>query len=371
MSSRSHIKCLFKSLIILLFTQRAGSAEIGFNGQLSSYIISNQEKRFVTIGGRYLPKLDGSLTFSGAKLDAEVSADIKGSAQLSPDHDRSSRKEIALYRAWVRLTTDRSEARLGRQQINFGTGNLLRPLQWFDRIDPRDPLSLSPGQWGLVSKIYFSGNDNLWLWGLYGNRDLRRWEYERTCSRCPEYGGRLEWSLPRGEMALAAHRRWVEATPAQRRPEHRLGLEGKWDLGPGIWGEACWIGRRPEADRLFQRKIFMGGADYTFGLGTGLYLSGEHLVLSDGASFAEFTDNRQLSALSAVYHPSLGDQLKLISFFDWRAGQPYFFFDWGREIGRLTLHLMAFWSSRGQDRAAVSYQDFGSRGLGLMAVFNH
>lgn len=268
------------------------------------------------------------------------------------------------------MATAKAEARLGLQQINFGPGIMLRPLQWFDRLDPRDPLSLSRGQWGLVSKIFYSDGANAWLWGLYGNRDPRQWESEGTYGRRPEFGGRWEWTLPRGEMALSAHRRWVEIPETQTiKPEPRLGLEGNWDLGLGLWGEACWMGRRA-ADSFSHRKILMAGADYTLSLGQGIHLAGEHLVFSDGAHFNEFTETRQLSAISVASHPGLLDDLKLIGYYDWRSSQPYFFMDWGRGMKWLTLHLSAFWGPKDQGPSEDG-QYLGSRGVGLTAIYAH
>jgi hypothetical protein len=51
------------------------------------------------------------------------------------------------------------------QKINFGSASMLRPLMWFDQMDPRDPLQLTDGVWGLLGRYYFLNNANIWLVG--------------------------------------------------------------------------------------------------------------------------------------------------------------------------------------------------------------
>ena len=56
------------------------------------------------------------------------------------------------------------ENRLGLQKIDFGSALLIRPLQWFNQIDPRDPLRLTNGVYGILFRQYFNDNSNIWLW---------------------------------------------------------------------------------------------------------------------------------------------------------------------------------------------------------------
>lgn len=51
-----------------------------------------------------------------------------------------------------------SELRLGLQKINFGSAQLFRPLMWFDKMDPRDPLQMTDGVWGALYRYYFRNN---------------------------------------------------------------------------------------------------------------------------------------------------------------------------------------------------------------------
>ena len=145
-------------------------------------------------------------------LDAEISVNghesYRGASLLSV----SRSGEIRPYRGWVRLALDRFEARLGLQKINFGSAMLLRPLMWFDRLDPSDPLQLTDGVYGLLLKYTFPGNANVWLWGLAGNGDPKGWETVGTKKSSPEFGGRVQVPVPAGEAALSYHHRTIDLT---------------------------------------------------------------------------------------------------------------------------------------------------------------
>lgn len=142
------------------------------------------------------------------------------------------------------------EVRLGLQKINFGSANMLRPLMWFDQLDPRDPLQLTDGVWGLLGRYYFLNNANLWVWGLYGNNQQKMWETGNTYSGFPELGGRFQTPVPRGELAFTYHYRKADLSEhslLSNQPtsvgENRVGIDGKWDLGVGLWFEAVWMGK--------------------------------------------------------------------------------------------------------------------------------
>jgi hypothetical protein len=149
-----------------------------FSGQFSSWINASTGSELPLHGGvRYIPQLNIEMPFSETRLlDMEFSANIFGSTDLSPFDTISASGEIKPYRIWMRYTTDQFELRLGLQKLNFGSAYMLRPLMWFDQIDPRDPLQLTDGVWGLLARYYFLNNANLWLWGLYGNNEKRGWE---------------------------------------------------------------------------------------------------------------------------------------------------------------------------------------------------
>ncbi len=178
----------------------------------------------------------------------EASLNIYGTIAAHPFDTANYNGDIAFYRAWVRYSSSHWELRAGLQKINFGSATLLRPLMWFDQIDPRDPLQLTNGVWGLLSRYYFPNNANLWLWALYGNEKPRPWDIGKTNQWIPEAGGRFQYPVPKGEIALSYHYRNADtrdlgpAIPVYEKvPENRIGLDGKIDLAVGLWLEGTWI----------------------------------------------------------------------------------------------------------------------------------
>ncbi|MBV5343660.1 hypothetical protein JZU68_08690, partial [bacterium] len=113
-------------------------------------------------------------------------------------------------------------------------------------MDVRDPLQLTNGVYGVLGKYFFENNANLWLWGLIGNENRKGWELFGTEKWKPEVGGRIELPMPKGEMALTTHYRKVHAVNMLSSAwndyrllnENRIGLDGKWDVGVGLWFES-------------------------------------------------------------------------------------------------------------------------------------
>ena len=83
-------------------------------------------------------------------INSEISLNSFGSGMIHAFDDIDTDGTLKPYRMWLRLSTSQLEIRAGLQKINFGSAALLRPLMWFDRIDPRDPLQLTDGVYGLA-----------------------------------------------------------------------------------------------------------------------------------------------------------------------------------------------------------------------------
>src|SRR5512143_2005723 len=157
---------------------------------------------------RALPKLDFSLPAGrGWTLDGEASANVYGTLAFPRHSQADTSGKIKPYRGWLRLSSSRFEARLGLQQLSFGSATLFRPLMWFDSLDPRDPLQLTDGVYGLLVRVYAKGNANAWLWGLYANSERRGFDLAPPDKKSPEFGGRIEVPLFKGEIAATYHRR--------------------------------------------------------------------------------------------------------------------------------------------------------------------
>ena len=108
-----------------------------------------------------------------------------------------------------------------------------------DPRDPRDPLQITEGVYGVLVREYLPRNFTVWAWGLYGNEHLKGLELSPTHERTPEYGGRFQAPLSKGEIAFTTHYRRadlskgfssVDAGEDPLARENRYGLDGKWDV---------------------------------------------------------------------------------------------------------------------------------------------
>ena len=62
-------------------------------------------------------------------------------------------------------------------------------------------------------------------------------------------------------------------------PEERFGLDGKWDVGVGVWLEAALTHQKTTLLSRPYQLAFNAGVDYTFGVGNGLTTMAELLPL--------------------------------------------------------------------------------------------
>lgn len=359
------------------------SQETDFRGLVSGELaIPFESGRRVPLRVRYLPQFSLKTPVS-ASWNFDIEASVNASLTLDAASGWGSRKgDLALYRLWARLTTARFEARLGLQKIEFGSARLLRPLMWFDRLDPNDPLQLTDGVTGLLLKYTFQNNVSVWAWGLTGDNDRKGWESFPTRAGTVEYGGRAQVPALGGELAVTIHRRSLDAfrgplpLASDERsgvPESRLGLDGYWDLGPGLWFEAVFTKQDFQAFPFRHQKAVSLGVENTFGLGNGLTVLAEHLVFQSSPRFWERGTSRSLSALSLDYPLGLLDRLRVMVFRDWTGRDWYRLLTWQRTYDRLSLNVVVFWNPDSYglygDPAAANL--FGGRGVYLMVAWNH
>lgn len=315
---------LFFCLLLSLLFGRAivlgqNSVQQRFSGQLSAMQAwSPQQGAAHFSAGRYLPNYFAARSWDSSRQGLDLEAALNVSAYASY-LGGSSAASIRPYRFWLRYTAPNLELRLGLQKIDFGSAQLLRPLQWFHQIDPRDPLALTNGVYAFLGRYYFKQNANLWLWALYGNSQQRGVDLLKTEGGRPEFGGRFQLPLPKGELALSYHYRWAQSDSSLAYlfnmgplPEHRWSLDGKWDLGVGIWWEAVQI-YRPQGLGPFRAVQQLNlGLDYTFALGNGLNCSAEYLFLGYGQELFRPALSAHSLAVQTNYPLGLYDQFSLI-----------------------------------------------------------
>jgi len=353
-----------------------------FRGQFSAWGHYNSDNHYpVQLGGRYIPQLNYEWRLPGRnQLDLEASANIFGDCHIRKWDERNTGGKIKPYRAWARFSSPQFELRAGLQKINFGSASLLRPLMWFDRIDPRDPLQLTDGVWGILGRYYFLNNANIWLWGLYGNQATKGWEMVPTSQNIPEWGGRIQLPIPSGEAALTYHHRQADSRNREEWmpgyshiPEHRLGADVRVDVGVGLWAEGAWVQKMKDLGPFTHQQTINVGMDYTFGMGNGLGMTLEHLLAAYDATAFALDDPNHFSALSFTYPVGFFDRFFLLFYRDWTNDHLYSFFNWERQYQAVTLHLMAYWNPLQYNLPihGSAQNFFAGKGIQIMFVLNH
>ncbi|MBN1613674.1 MAG: hypothetical protein JW950_04320 [Deltaproteobacteria bacterium] len=375
-------KYIFSILIIVLALNAYAQDGFRESGQFSSWVNVNSGSDLYLWGGaRYIPQFNYRETLkNGHFLDAELSANIYGSTRLRPFDSHTASGGIDLYRAWVRGSTDQFELRLGLQKLNFGSAVMLRPLMWFDQMDAQDPLKLTDGVWGALARYYLLNNTNIWLWCLYGNDTAMGWDLIPSNKETPEFGGRVQLPVPRGEIALTYHNRVADSrsdggtVPGfQKIPENRIGFDAKWDITIGLWVEGSYSKKEENLGALTNQLILNAGADYTFGIGSGLYMAYEQLLASFDAEPFAFDNKALFSAMTASYPVGTFDKLGTTLYYDWEGGNMYSFLNWQRQFDHVMLYVMAYWNPQRFDLPAQSggLNIFAGKGIQIMFVFDH
>lgn len=327
-----------------------------FNGQAIGWASVNSTASS-TYSLQYYPQVDFSTTmisFSAAPGISWNSAD-ENAVVVKP------------YRAWGRLLLDPWEIKAGLQKINFGPAKLLRSLRWFDQLDPRDPTQLTTGVWGINARYRSLSNRALWLWALAGNQDRKGNEVISNWTKAPEFGGRWEMPLGSAEGGLAVHYR---NTKDAGHHELRVGSDGYWEPGPGLWYELSagfFTGPTPLDNRLIYLTL---GTDYTIPAGNGIYLSAESMLINAG--FEDATAESRFTGIMASYSLSIFDRLTALAFGNFENNLYYSFLAWQRTYDNWSFQMSWFTAGGGSINAISGTDQFsGGNGMQLLVTFNH
>lgn len=373
-----------RHIIILLFAVPIGlfgQNKVVYDGQLSllgSYSPDNELDVF--LGGRYIPEFSYGFSLDSTKIiDFEASANISGSVLFHPFEASHEDGNIDPYRIWVRYSSNQFELRAGLQKIDFGSAAILRPIQWFNQVDPRDPLQLTNGVYGLLGRYYFLNNTNIWVWALYGNEKTRGFDAVNTYKNHPELGGRIQHPVPRGEIALSYHHRTANSENLpfvpqfEKIPEDRIAIDGKWDVEVGLWFEAAHIHKSKDVGFLTNQTLLNVGVDYTIGLGNGLNVIAEHLLISSGQKAFQFENTGNITAATLAYPLGFFDNLSSVVYCNWASKDLSFFLNYQHEFQKITGYVMAYYNPTTQPGIQQNelFNQFSGPGIRLMMVYNH
>lgn len=304
-----------------------------------------------------------------ASLSAATGATYLSGAKVSGDSD------VDAHRVWARLATARFETRVGLQQISFGSAAVFRPLMWFDRLDARDPLQFTKGVYGVLTRYVSAGNASVWAWALYGNDDPRGWDTLNTKTDTPEFGGRAQAPFLGGEIAGSYHHRVADTTPflppgspPESAAENRVGFDGKWDVGVGVWFETSLTHTDSTALRRAWQPSWTVGADYTFGVGSGLTLLGEQFYLDPAVPALAPSAALELTAVTATYPVGVANMLTGAFYYEWRRDEAYRFVEWRRTYDHWRFHVIGFWNPDQASAFAPGSQASALVGKGMELV---
>jgi len=363
--------------IISFHTIANASPTFDFRGQLSSKFlaVNSSSEWHNTVSIRYLPDFTIQKVLSDDLLwDFNVSANIFMDYESHPESDVSS--AVHLYRLNTQIKTPQSDTRLGLQKINFGPALLLRSLRWFDQVKPMDLLELTEGVTAIRYRYFFVNNANIWLWALYGNNEPKGYERVATKENSLEAGARFQYPCESGEVGLSVHGRQTESLGfsdelvGEDLFEKRIALDGKWDLGPGIWFEYVLIdqGAESQSDSNWVNMLTIG-ADYTFALGNGIYILAEHLVNSTSKEAVDWDNTGQISALQLSYPLTILDSVSLIQMYSWTQKQSFHYLSWNRTYDDWVLSISIILADDEVDD--IDYLGFSGNGIQAMLVFHH
>lgn len=368
------------------------SQEVNLEGQLSGWVTARHDKSWASQAGvRYLPEFNFTLPLSrkgqNSENGKEGNLSFEGEFSLNaisswtyPSETDNIYEKIKPYRAWIKFGGDQFEIRAGLQKINFGSASMLRSLMWFDRIDARDPLQLTDGVYSLLGRYYFLNNANIWLWGLYGNKGTKGWDYLESDLHRPEFGGRLQLPVPRAEIAFTYNNRLVnDNLPFINSPEkfsfseQKLAFDVKADLVIGLWYEGVMKFSNTDLFPRYDRMTTLG-SDYTFGIGNGVNMSLEYLnVVTSDEPFKERVSSRSFIGLSANYPLSLVAGLSAIAYLNPDSGDLYRFVNLSLSYDQLSFYFIGFWNPTDYELFNIDNQTtmFTGKGFQVMAVFNY
>lgn len=372
----------FILLISILCGLPVEAQDFGFKGQLPLWKTANPEDPFqLQAGARYIPTLSYKKSYDDKyTFDGEFSVNTYISALYSNDSIDTDEK-LKPYRFWLRYSTEQFEIRAGLQKINFGSANMLRPLMWFDQIDPRDPLRLTDGVYGILGRYYFMNNANIWLWGLIGNDKLKGWESMPSVKNKPEVGGRVQVPFFTGEVAATYHHRignvkgsmFESYTTKNEFQENRYALDLRMDQFVGFWIEGTVSSQNHEIPDMRYSKVLNLGMDYTFSIGNGLGLLAEYIVFDVSDKITESGSGISFLTTSLSYSINIISNISAMVYYDFTNENLYRFLNASFTYDKWSFYTIGFWNP---DKFQI-YSNLGENnlyagwGFQFMAVFNH
>lgn len=342
------IKAILTFYIVLIAVQ-INCIEWDLTHHITSTTFLQDELNKLESDLNYKPEISVGIFQQNDKLvDTEFSYNININYKNINDHKLNMTS--TLYRGWLRYSTFQAELRIGLQKINFGPAQILRSLQWFDSINPHDPTKTTEGVKALLGRYYFINNANIWLWGIWGDREetsIDNFFYEENNL---EFGGRIQYPFQYCETGFTAHHSPTDSLTFDT--ETKYGLDLRWDMTLGFWLESS-LNVYQNAENSSYSRLFSIGTDYTFEIGNGIYCLFEHQYFSElQEDFWEPTDKSGASSLLASYPLGMFDSISNIITYDWHSELCNYFISYNRNYDYISIYLNLFGNSTKENRSS-------------------
>ncbi len=169
-------------------------------------------------------------------------------------------------------------------------------------------------------------------------------------------------------MALTGHFRTADIEDTDY-TEIRLALDGRWDFIIGMWFEAvAQESNTKQIEYPLQKQVTVG-ADFTFGLGSGLYVLAEHMFASASDRFTSTNQALNNSAISFSYPFGIFDSFRAVGFYSWQDEQFFQYYNWQRTFDDFALNFSFY--SYPSNRTANLATPYSGYGVQIMFVYNH
>jgi hypothetical protein len=197
-----------------------------------------------------------------------------------------------------------------------------------------------------------------------------------------EYGGRIQLPILNGELGISYHNRHFEANykyetnphpflPEDNYSENRFALDGKWDLGVGLWFEAEVINYNAQVNKWQQMLTI--GSDYTISLGNGLHILGEYFFVNMAEDFFGIDNTHNFAGFTIDYPIGLFDVVNGFIRCDLESLELYNYLSWQKTYNNFSINLSYSWmtsndlQSINNNQSMSLLDDF----VKLMIIYNY
>ena len=152
------------------------------------------------------------------------------------------------------------------------------------------------------------------------------------------------------------------------RDSNRIALDGRWDIIVGAWFETVVQNIHDSGYNHFTKMSTLG-VDYTFGIGNGLYVLAEHMIVQDASELLSANLEYRYSAVMLNYPLGMFDNLSLMGFYSWDTDDFIQYLNWQRTYDKIMLSLALFHLP--DTRLLTINTAGGDLGIRLMLIYNH